>query len=332
MLEVASVRESSLGAFDQGLRSSKKHGRHVVGDIMRRMEDGREPEVPPGKAVATPYAEFNNLVLSFLYWRLGTSDSKRMTAWLRDALAITQPAVWRKVAGETSLSTTDLVRIAGRLDMSFARLLVEVGAQAPENLPARVLVTGLPERAWIEKGPRSRHPAGVVAVERAGGWVVLHADDLQPGEQAYLVRNIVTELVPALKVALLEDHLESAEAAREVLQELGAKVYAYSTEQELYKELDARRFDVLALDWYLGDGRTSASVVKWVREQPWGQNMPIIIVTGAAAANGDKAATELGDFAAQQRCLLREKPVRWGWLMAEIKAALGRLPHPSSER
>jgi CheY-like chemotaxis protein len=285
------------------------------------------PQLPtnsPAESEEPPKSPVNKLLMDALKRRLDAAgEVNSIAVWLRDVLKVSYTSAFRRANARAPIAEADLPPIALGLGTSLHGLLIEMAMAADGHYPAVVRIPGLPRSGWLELGAKaSRIHDGIVAVKREGQWEVVEAKSVKADESPYRVLRLVTDTPSEPRVALLEDDAQSAQSSSDTLEELGARVTVFSEASELERAIAAGTFDALVLDWFLADGKTSAALVEHVRSQPRTADLPVFIVTGQAETLGVPKVAELGRFAARFDCQVREKPVRWAWIMAEIEKSL----------
>lgn len=118
-----------------------------------------------------------------------------------------------------------------------------------------------------------------------------------------------------MNIALLEDDPDQRDLAALWLSHGGHQVTSFATTGDLIRDLGARRYDMLVLDWSLPDG-TGGDVLTWLRNRP-GVQPPAIVLT----SRDQEAHVVEGLNSGADDYLV--KPARPAELLARI-SALGR--------
>ena len=119
-----------------------------------------------------------------------------------------------------------------------------------------------------------------------------------------------------MNIALLEDDPDQRDLAALWLSHGGHQVTSFASTGELIRELGARRYDLLVLDWMLPDG-TGGDVLSWLRNRP-GVQPPAIVLT----SRDEEAQVVEGLNCGADDYLV--KPARPAELLARISALARR--------
>lgn len=161
----------------------------------------------------------------------------------------------------------------------------------------------------------------------AEGWLVATAARLalEPqGSPRYAVQQLqirASQDQGRARIAVLDDDPGSAGALADWFNELGYAAQAFTTAEQLMAT-SLTSHDAYVVDFILGGGRTSQSIVEQIRlVQP---QAPIVLLTGQLR-DGTASEATLSTLLRTQGVTFFEKPVRPAVLTAAIQSGLDRL-------
>lgn len=227
---------------------------------------------------------------------------------------------YRRLKGDVAWSHHDLRAIARHFNAAEDTLLP--ADETPRAAPAAGTVTGtsepgvactvriphLPPNGMLVPGGElsADESCDLVAVRVPSGWEVWPGGEEPVGAPRHAVDALTLRSQPHLQVALLEDDTRAADALVEAFRPLGLVATPYAGRAPLQAALHRRRFDAFILDWLLPDG-DAAGVVEQIRQHR--PQVPIVVVTGALAADADAELT-LQRLSERWNFSTLDKPVR----------------------
>lgn len=140
----------------------------------------------------------------------------------------------------------------------------------------------------------------------------------------------------SLRVAIVEDDPDDYEACRDLIAAerlFEVAVDWYPDAQQAVEGVTAQEYDLLFVDYRLGDGRTGLALTRDLRAMDCG--MPIIMVTGHANDATERAALHAGvDFFLAKEQLgaaLLSTTLHFAIQRNQANIAMGRLHHPLTQ-
>lgn len=199
-----------------------------------------------------------------LFDRHEVPPHKRATT-IAEVLGKSPQHAYRLLKGESPWSLEMLADVAKHFGEELGEVL---STGMPDGSRAGHLVTDetlIPCRFWLNE--RAQHaPIGALVAEQVGDeWHVKLHKERGPMKGRLVRRLIVEQQGSAWRVAVLDDHMDSADNLTLALNDAGFNAQAFYSEEALRKAIAKVPFDAYLLDWILGD--TSAkSLVSWIRQ------------------------------------------------------------------
>ena len=266
---------------------------------------------PPQDADASPEPATSRGVRRFLL-SFGVKDHNHASEIAR-IINVDRSQSYRRLKGDVAWSHTDLRAIATHFGAPGDCLLphddlARVAHTGPEAVPAVIRIAHLPPTGLLVPGPELApgESSDLVAVKVGSGWEIHVSGDEPRGVRRHAIEALTVRSHPHLQVALLEDDTLAAAALVEAFRSLGVLATPYVDADSLRAALAHRHFDAFVLDWLLAEG-TAAPIVEEIRQH--GAHIPIVVVTGALAADSEmeKRLLELSE---QWNFSTLDKPVR----------------------
>ncbi|KUM04764.1 response regulator [Chromobacterium subtsugae] len=243
----------------------------------------------------------------------GIAERER-TLWLKTLLGIDLSSANRKLKGGIAFNIEELAKVSRAVSCSSDYLLGlkdEASATRPpghafdglgvratldcDRLPAQDTMTvaarhlGDPDEkaliAWISRNESALN-AQVVAWKPVGGsgWKMAERADAPSDATLHRVyaRLALDPAISAYRIAVLDDRAETAEVMQGFLEQAGYIADTYTRTDELAKALRQTRYDAFVLDWSMGRGETTESLMEDIR-QNHAADTPIILITGEAS-------------------------------------------------
>lgn len=261
--------------------------------------------------------------------RLGIVD-RAQSVELARVLELSHSQAYRKLSGSTPLTLMELERLVRHFKVSYAALLGEKSEGAPPVAEAAGLPLlpamaqwGGPQPCRIRLGQELDDTlvSPVLAARQIEGqwWVTTTGGEPVPAgsfavEHLSLDPTPPARRPPRFRVAVLDD--ENPDITAELLQLQGLDCVPFTSGNALLAALRGTSFDIVVLDWVLGQ-EDGASVLSALRAQvPDG--LPVLLLTGHAKEHERTLAEALQ----LDKVYYVAKPVVGAVLAAQIRNAL----------
>ena len=179
---------------------------------------------------------------------------------LSELFGTSRQTIFRKFRGEKEWTLSDLETIATRFGVTVEALTAPSGAFAGE--PAVLRIPKCPPRGKVVIGEllEPGDISDLVAVkDAAGGWEVYPRSMAPRGVDRWAVKALMLHSPPYIRVALLEDDANAAEALCEAFVDHGIQATSFSSIDTFLAALAGGRFQAFVLDWSIGRGESQTA-------------------------------------------------------------------------
>jgi len=133
--------------------------------------------------------------------------------------------------------------------------------------------------------------------------------------------NVQQNSIP-FTIAVLDDDLDAAEQATEMLRLKGFIATPFNDPAALQASATATRYAAFILDWVLADG-TAAALVEWIRRQNGYHRAEVYILSGNLAIAGAPLDPTVTKCIRDHSLKFISKPASISKIAAELRASLG---------
>ncbi|MGO7172171.1 helix-turn-helix domain-containing protein [Rhizobium leguminosarum] len=202
----------------------------------------------------------------------------RFAVTLSEILELSYSAANRRLTMNASCSLEELKRIAGHFNETLEELITLHKADA--LIDASIVIDNhiVPCRIRLGDVVGQVPPGTLVASEIDGAWRVMPVDAKAVISAHTVSRLMIEPTISRRRVAVLEDHADTAETIVHYMEMAGLDAVAFNDPQALQDHAD---FDAYVLDWIIerdARRRTALELVENIRAR--NALCPIIILTG----------------------------------------------------
>jgi CheY-like chemotaxis protein len=238
---------------------------------------------------------------------------------VEEVLKLSYHAAHRRVIGTIPWAIEEIEALAEHFGSSLAELVVGEHLRAVQD--GECLVGKHRVACRFVFGPEADQTSTLVAVEEAGGWLVLcRAEAEAEAREARAVSEVQMQPAPQKKwgIAVLDDSPEVTESVCSYLGGLGFEACGFTTLASLDASLARDTFDGYILDWLI-DTESVARLIRQIRASD--QDCPIIVLTGKVR-DGAVDAEDIARELAANRAFYFEKPAPTPIIAAQLSQAL----------
>lgn len=174
--------------------------------------------------------------------------------------------------------------------------------------------------------PRDQDRLPLQAIRHGDHWLVGSPPALRrlhPHAPRYAVQRLLLTPTPPrapLRVAVVDDDLLTAESLCDWFHDAGGKAQAFASAEALLTT-DLQQFDAYVVDYILGAGQSSETLIRHLRGQR--PHAPIVLLTGRLR-DGTASEDSLTSLMRALKVMFFEKPVRPAVLTAALLNSLDR--------
>ncbi|VWX61030.1 conserved hypothetical protein [Burkholderiales bacterium 8X] len=272
----------------------------------------------PTDAAATPETLAARCVRALLQ-RHGVARNKH-AAVVTEVLGLSYSQGNRRLTTSATWALEELQLLAEHFGETLDQLIA--GARSDDLLDAVLLIgsTRVPCRALRGPAVRKPRPGALVMTPGDAGWLVLPASpDL--ATPAFDVLRLVAEPSSAMnrRIAVLDDHDESAELIVSYLKTAGFDPVAFTRLEQIAAALAISDFDGYVLDWIIVND-TVRSLVADIRTRD--AHGPIVVLTGQMRS-GIADESDIATAMTQYRLRFFEKPASMPIIAAALLSSFG---------
>lgn len=245
-----------------------------------------------------------------------TVPKHRQAAFVRDFFHLSRAAAHQRLGRSTAWTLDELQQIAAHFGESLTEVLG--GEAQPAGTPATLRVGGLQVgcRIWLSEVADAAHHDAFVALENAGGYVVVPAA-APPVQGARRVARLEIDQATAVlpRIAVLDDTPDFASSLCEQLGRAGLNASGFSTAAALTTALAETPFDGYVINWSRRDPDASALLAS-LRAQP--KHVAVVLLTGKLRS-GSRALNDIAAAASTFKVQVFEKPVHLPLLLSALE-------------
>jgi CheY-like chemotaxis protein len=242
----------------------------------------------------------------------------RFAVTVSDILGLSYSAGNRRLTTNASWSLEELKRVAEHFNETLEEL-VTLNTADP-MLDASIVFNNhiVPCQIRLGNVVGQVPPGTLIAAEIDGGWRVMPAEARSIIPAQTVTRLLIEPTVSRRRVAILDDHADTAETIVHYMETAGLDAVAFNDPQALYDQAD---FDAYVLDWIIErDARrqTALELVQNIRAR--NALCPIIILTGQIRT-GNAEEENIAAALAQHNLKFFTKPASMPILVAALNAS-----------
>lgn len=257
---------------------------------------------------------------------------RQQAAWVARLCDISVSQARRKLQGAGWLFD-EVLTLAQHHGLSLDDLAHEHHCSGSSSSPlekGHVLLEGADTACQVQIGhllaPRDQEHTAVQAVRDGDRWLIgtpAALRRLHPQGPRYAVQRLMLTPTPPrapLRVAVIDDDVMAAESLCDWFDDAGGKAQAFGSADALL-QTDLQQFDAFVVDFILGPGQSSESLIRHLRGQR--PQAPIVLLTGRLR-DGTASEDSLTNLMRALKVMFFEKPVRPAVLTAALLNSLDR--------
>jgi CheY-like chemotaxis protein len=213
---------------------------------------------------------------------------------IQEATGLAYNAAYRRTRGKVGWTLDELAKVAEALGGDVDEFLLDSALLGATS--ATFINEGWRARCHIWLGPRvdGKSASGISAWQQDGEWIVSPSGTAVPAQCFEVKRLLIAPtLAMSVRVAVLDDQPEMAEAVCSYLEAAGFQGNAFQTPNALIDAVLQQKYDAYILDWLIGSDNVRELIMK-LREIDRG--CPIALLTGQGDS-GEVAAAIADMFA-----------------------------------
>lgn len=249
-------------------------------------------------------------------------DRRRYVITVADVLGLSRTAAHQRVNGSAAWLWEDLERMGRYYGETMLDMVSGVSAQ---TTAAQIEIDKLQAPVQVRLGEGKPDLGDLWAAYRNadGRLIVMPIDRVPYSSEAIKVTELIhgQEVRIPLRVAVLDDAVDTAASVADMLRNQGCDTKAYSSSSALLADVESgRKFDAFVLDWCLGN-TTAEKLIAELREKS--RHARIVLLTGEMGDGGKADSKEIVQAQNRYHFFVSQKPADPpGVLMANLTLEL----------
>lgn len=243
-------------------------------------------------------------------------DRRSYSLTVAKLLGLSRSAAHNRVHGDAAWPWDDVERLGEYFGESLLDLARGVSG---EEQAADLLLDQRRIPVRVRLGVGEPTPSDTwAAFQNPNGLVVAPLDRLGLGVEPLKVLELIHTQHgnPAMRVAVLDDQVDTADSIAIALKNKGCIVTTYTKSDELIDDLARVPHDAFVIDWLLQEG-TAEHVLAAIRKQA--KNARILLLTGQIGEGRDAQANAVAEAQQKFQFLLCQKPITANLLMSNLR-------------
>ncbi|MDM0116775.1 helix-turn-helix domain-containing protein [Variovorax sp. J22R133] len=245
----------------------------------------------------------------------------RQAAFVGDFFKLSRAAAHQRVNRSAAWTLEELSSLAQHFEETLSDVVAAHATALAKPATLRMGGASIACRIWLAEGSTDdakRAADSYVALEKDGAYVVMPTTAIPTQAGRHIARlELVLEhsAGETMRIAVLDDEDDVAQALCDQLRTAGLEAVPYSTSQDLQEAISIKPYDGYVVDWLLAEGN-AAPLLAALRAQ---SRPAAVVLLSGKMRNGSADPLDVASAATTYRVQVIEKPTHLPLLLSALE-------------